>query len=429
MAPDAAAAAAGRKLARPEAWSSLGQSERAFFGECRGSALYRTQISALDLTARCTCPSRKFPCKHALGLLFLIAEAPAVFPAPGSEPEWVTSAREKRAAAEQRRRSRAGGKPVDTAAQAKRASARQSNVLAGIEQLEIWMCDLVRRGLGRLPSDGPDLWDAQARRLVDAQAPGLASRVRRIGGRVGVGDDWSERVLGDLGQLALLSRAYRRLEALPEGLQHEVRRLIGFTLDKDDVLALGESVDDEWVVASSRVTEDERLRIQRTWLVGVASARTALVLQVAAGTTPFQEVFVGGSAFGARITFWPGTRAERGLIAERRSAIEGSRVPPHGRSIAAALEDYATGVAQSPWLERTLVLLEGVAIARTPSGAWYAVDQERRALRLRGQRHEVLWALSGGRPLLLVAEWNGFVLDPLAAYREGLGVALHDEVP
>jgi hypothetical protein len=70
-----------------------------------------------------------------------------------------------------------------------------------------------------------------------------------------------------------------------------------------------------------------------------------------------------------------------------------------------------------------------VAIARAPGGACYAVDGERRALRLRGERHDVLWALSGGRPLLLVAEWNGFVLDPLAAYRDGRGVALHDEVP
>jgi hypothetical protein len=427
MAPDAAAVVAGRKLAKPQAWKSLGQSERAFFGECQGSVLYRAQISALDLTARCTCPSRKFPCKHALALLFLMAEDPAAFPAPGSEPDWVTSVLEKRAVRAERKRARAD-KPVDTVAQAKRANARHNNVLAGIEQLEIWMCDLVRRGLGRLPSDGPDLWDAQARRLVDAQAPGLAGRVRRIGGRVGIGESWSERVLGDLGQLALLCHAYRRLDALPAALQHEVRRLVGYTLDKEDVLALGESVEDEWVVVSSRVTEDDRLRVQRTWLVGVASARTALVLQVAAGAMPFQEVFVGGSAFGARIVFWPGARPERGLIAERRSALEGNRAPPHGRSIAAALDDYATGLAQNPWLERSLVLLEGVAITRTAEGDYYAVDRDRRALRLAGQRHEMLWALSGGRPLLLVAEWNGFVLLPLAAYQDGRGVALQNEV-
>ncbi len=425
MAPDASAANAGRRLAKPGPWRGLGRSERAFWGECQGSALYQTQVAALDLATKCTCPSRKFPCKHALGLLFLMAESESHF-AAAEEPEWVSGWLAKRNVAQQKKQARGGqeSKPVDVEAQAKRASKRQANVLAGIEQLELFLADVVRRGLGRLPAEGPAPWDAQARRLVDAQAPGLASRVRSIGYRVGVGDDWTERVLGELGRLALLTRAYRRLSALPSDLAHDVRRYVGFTLDQAEVMAHRDLVEDDWIVASSTVTDDERLSLQRSWLVGAESARRALSIQVAVGTGRFQEVLVPGSSFRARLAFWPAARPERAFIAERLSATVSGRVPPHTSSIAALVDDYATALSRDPWVGRTLALLEGVRVSRESASRWVVVDGAGRALSLRGDAHEVLWAVSGGHPVVLVAEWNGFELDALAVYDDGRCVPL-----
>ena len=42
-----------------------------------------------NLGNKCTCPSRKFPCKHVLGLLWLTAEAIVPF-APTDTPTWVS---------------------------------------------------------------------------------------------------------------------------------------------------------------------------------------------------------------------------------------------------------------------------------------------------------------------------------------------------
>jgi hypothetical protein len=425
MAPDVSAANAGRKLGKPGPWRGLGRSERAFWGECQGSAIYQTEVAVLDLATKCTCPSRKFPCKHALGLLFLIAESEAHF-AVAEEPEWVNAWLAKRGVAQQKKQARAEqeSKPVDVEAQAKRASKRQANVLAGIEQLELFLSDVVRRGLGRLPAEGPALWDAQARRLVDAQAPGLASRVRSIGYRVGVGDDWTERVIGELGRLALLTRAYRRISELPTELAHDVRRYVGFTLDQAEVIAHADVVEDEWIVASSTVTDDERLSLQRSWLVGAESARRALSIQAAAGTSRFQEVLVPGTAFRAKLAFWPAARPERALIAERLSATVSGRVPPHPGSIGDLADEYATALSLDPWVGRTLALLEAVRVSRESASRFSVVDGAGRSLYLRGDAHEVLWAVSGGHPILLVAEWNGFELDALAAYDDGRCVPL-----
>ena len=73
LAPDAPSAKAGRSLATARKWSALGCDERAVWGECQGSGKepYRTQIDFTEPAFRCMCPSRKFPCKHALGLFLL----------------------------------------------------------------------------------------------------------------------------------------------------------------------------------------------------------------------------------------------------------------------------------------------------------------------------------------------------------------------
>nr|BFE81137.1 hypothetical protein GCM10020093_037380 [Planobispora longispora] len=43
------------------------------WGECKGSGSkpYRACVDLSGPAYRCSCPSRKFPCKHALGLLLL----------------------------------------------------------------------------------------------------------------------------------------------------------------------------------------------------------------------------------------------------------------------------------------------------------------------------------------------------------------------
>ena len=88
FAPDGRSAAAGKKLGTPASWQNLGANDDAYWGECKGSALYQVRVARPDLTAKCTCPSRKSPCKHVLGLLVLAATMPSALIAT-QPPEWV----------------------------------------------------------------------------------------------------------------------------------------------------------------------------------------------------------------------------------------------------------------------------------------------------------------------------------------------------
>src|SRR5216117_3257786 len=76
LAPDAASQKAAIGIAGPAKWAGTGCDERVVWGECQGSSVYKTSIDLDGPAFRCSCPSRKIPCKHALGLLLLWSDGP-----------------------------------------------------------------------------------------------------------------------------------------------------------------------------------------------------------------------------------------------------------------------------------------------------------------------------------------------------------------
>ncbi|MEZ5582868.1 MAG: SWIM zinc finger family protein [Candidatus Competibacteraceae bacterium] len=154
LAPDAASVKAGRGLARAGKWSDLGGTQRVLWGECKGSGAqpYRTQIELTAPAFKCSCPSRKFPCKHALGLFLLFTAQTELFkeqPPPAWVAEWLTRRDQtaQRKAAQSADALTTGADQRNAAAKTKRIAQREAKVAAGIAELERWLRDLVRQGL------------------------------------------------------------------------------------------------------------------------------------------------------------------------------------------------------------------------------------------------------------------------------------------
>ncbi|MFV2120576.1 SWIM zinc finger family protein, partial [Streptomyces sp. Act-28] len=92
LAPDAASRRAGSRLGTAGPWSDTGCGDAgAVWGLCEGSGStpYRTVVDTAGPAYTCSCPSRKFPCKHVLGLLLLWAADTAAVPAGASVPDWA----------------------------------------------------------------------------------------------------------------------------------------------------------------------------------------------------------------------------------------------------------------------------------------------------------------------------------------------------
>jgi hypothetical protein len=91
MAPDEASLKAARGLSKPGRWPALNSQGSLIWGECQGSGAnpYLVVIDAADMGYRCSCPSRKFPCKHTLALMRIVSTNAATI-TPGAVPQWVT---------------------------------------------------------------------------------------------------------------------------------------------------------------------------------------------------------------------------------------------------------------------------------------------------------------------------------------------------
>jgi hypothetical protein len=419
LAPDAAAAKAAGGVAKPGKWGGTGCDDEAVWGECQGSgkSVYRTCADLTEPAFRCTCPSRKFPCKHALGLLLLWSDG--VVDA-GSRPGWVAEwVEERRARADKAARRRAS-----TAARArdpKTAERRERRVDDGLAELDQWLRDQVAHGLAQAEKAPYRLWDDAARRLVDAQAGALAGQVRGLAA-IPRRPGWPGRLLAEYALLRLLVRAHQRRDELPEGLRDTVRSRVGFTVPQEDVLSGGEHVRDAWWVIGSRDTAQDLLTTRRVWLRGRRTGRPALVLSFAAPGTSLDASLVVGTEVDAELAFYPGSQPLRALVAERYGAAEPGT--PDGTSVQGFLDEHAAALARDPWLDRWPATLANVRLARAEGGDLYVIDGAGDALPLRMGDPWRLLALSGGGPVTLSGEWSPRGLRPLAAWHEDEGTVV-----
>jgi hypothetical protein len=408
---------AAQTLAQAGRWLQRGRSERVLWGECRGSGSspYQVQIDLLEPAFKCSCPSRKIPCKHALALLLLFAGQPAALPVaepPARVVEWLAARDERR---EKQPRPKGTADPQATA---RRAAERQARMADGFLELERWLSDLVRHGLASVQGRPISYWDAAAARLTDAQAPGAARMVRELAAVASSGSGWPERLLARVGHLYLLANAFQRWETLPAAAQADLAAAAGWA-QRQEELRDGEGLWDQWLVAGQRVEVEERLQAQRTWLWGQESGRPALALDFAHGRNPLDKSLLPGTTISAELVFFPGAFPLRALIKERRAAsYEAS--PAGFPTIEAALAFEASALARNPWLPQLPFLLAGVTPLRLGE-SWSIADRVGHRLVLHRAFGEgwQLMALSGGHPLTLFGEWDGTALWPLAVWSDG----------
>ena len=411
VATDAASVLAVVKLAGGTAWRGEGCTTRAVWGSCAGSgaAAYRTTVDITGPAYRCSCPSRKIPCKHALGLLLrwsegLVPEGPQP---PPFAAEWLAG-RDERAAA---RRPTRTGPPADPEAAARRVLRRAERVGAGLAELDIWLADQVRSGLtglagvGTGAGAGAGAIESMASRLVDAQAPGVASWVRGLTGLIGVGTAWPERLLEDLALLRLLVRAHDQLSRLdvesPE-LAASVRAHVGYPVAKDSVLARP-GVADTWSVLGHRDTLLDSLQQRSVWLAGATTGRLAVVLSFAGPGQSLETGLVDATCFEATLHFYPGARPLRALVGERGDTRPDLAVVPV-RRVEAALDEVAAALAADPWTRGHPVIVLGTPVRHHDT--WCVIDDLGDALPLTGRFDPwLVVGLCGGRPSLLVVEW------------------------
>jgi hypothetical protein len=410
-APDEASVAAARRLARPGPWSETGSNDVLVWGKCQGSGKtpYQVSVDIATPAYRCSCPSRKFPCKHALALLFLWSRGEAAEvggEAADFAQEWATQ-RADQAASRARRQSEQQADPV---AQAKRLAERLTLMDAGIADFARWLTDLVRIGLATARNQPYSWWDGVAARLVDAQLPALADQVRAMGSDVHARADWADYLLLRAGRWWAITKAWgKRNELNPDELA-DLRVAVGWATASAEILGV-EALPGPWLVLGAHRSDDGRLQQQRTWLRGT-DGTIVVVLDFAAQGESLATPQLAGALLDVTVARYPGSAPQRAMFTSPIAPQGLAASLGGGSGIAHALDMESAAVALSPWRDRHPVLFGGVSVC--PGDPGLLRDGSGDALPLVGSSLTSLLALTGGHPVDLFGELEEGRVRPLS---------------
>lgn len=452
LATDQSSLKAAAGLAKPDKWSGVGGSPDGalIWGECAGSGAnpYRVMADLRDLGNKCTCPSRKFPCKHVLGLLWLNAEAIVPF-APADTPAWVSDwlgrrrgtsaakpannapsgdAKDLRAA--RAVEPEASEDPKDAARREAQAARRNEEteraILDALDALEQWIGDQLRMGLAGFIDDATARCRRIAARLVDGKAAVLAGRIDELPSRLlalAAGDRPRGAVV-ELGKLVLLARTFR---ATPRDA--EIRRAVATSETRETVLADPQAVrvDAQWEVLAEQVqTRRDGLVSQTTWLLNLAASRPRFAMLLdffPASAGRRGSVFTPGERFRGELVFYPSQQPLRALLVRRDAAEEA--LAPGWPTPDEALSDALTRpLLAEPWMIDIPLLLPQGRIARDVAGhAWWQSGDGTATLPVASSAEGLL---CGTDLTCAAAIWSGSRLTILAAQTPWGRIGSHD---
>ncbi|WP_158850616.1 SWIM zinc finger family protein [Saccharothrix deserti] len=398
QAPDGRVASSATRLAGSSGWQGTGRSDTALWGLCKGSGKnpYQVCVDLGDRATKCSCPSRKFPCKHALALQLRDAREPLPVAAT---PDWVDEwlSRRNRAATP-------AAAPDDSPeaverrakAKEKTALARQNAVRAGVAGLTDWLADVAGAGIAGLPARDAAWWHSIGARMVDAQAKGLASAVEEVRDIVAAGGPhWAHDAADRLGGLHLLAR-------LAESPDAVVRRRLGFSVAEEEVRG-GPGWSDHWVPLLKLESDDGLVRTVRQWTWGRSHGWVVAMRHAGGGARPVPPLTHGVQVQGV-LHPYPGVPPHRVAVGELlvERPPEPVPAPESWRAALAGLEEH---LKADPW-QRLHPL--GCASVRATEDTRQLVDATGHGVRVRVDLAlDQALALTGGGPFDAWGLWNG----------------------
>ncbi len=188
MAPNQSAVANAKKISQKGGFVRLehSQDDSFYMGECTGSGKsnYITTVDFIEPAApvcRCSCPSRQFPCKHGLALLYEILRQKEFQIC--EIPEDIQKKRERKLAREAKTEDSGEGgtasgvtEPKKKTAAAKTSKAARTKKLKkqleGLELTTKLIRDLMKAGLGTMGGTALKTYEQLSKQLGDYYLPG-----------------------------------------------------------------------------------------------------------------------------------------------------------------------------------------------------------------------------------------------------------------
>lgn len=398
LAPDQSSLSAAKKLLKKQKWPSVGKSEehKTIWGVCQGSGSnpYYTMADLSNLGYKCTCPSRKFPCKHVLALLWQFSEQLHDFQ-DQELPQWVVdwhSRRRKTAPTNQPE------KPAVTSAnkdinnvivsddivhsekdeqlKRKRAESLRAKtdklIASGLEELQQWMEDQLKSGINQFLKDIHNRCRNISARLIDSKASNLGVKLDELPGKVldYPIEEQPSVVIREFGRLVMLCNAW-----FANNNDMDVRRDIAMAEKKEDVIqAKASVVSGIWqTIGEQSYTRRDGLITQTTWLLHLGSdmPKFAKLVDHFPAATGRNKVGAGfKSCLHGELVYYSSSIELRGVLQNYELLPKPHTALWSANSIPLA-EHFLTLQSRIPWLDHIPYVLADGRIVMTQSGDYW----------------------------------------------------------
>ncbi|MBP1991907.1 SWIM zinc finger family protein [Paenibacillus eucommiae] len=246
----------GKDLVKKNSFPKLCKTEDGtlIFGECKGSGsspyfCSADYVKADEPVFRCSCPSRQFPCKHLLGLMYAYAAGKPFETA--DIPQDIADKREKAEKREDKKKEAANATVENGSAAAPKRKSNKSALLkkiaAQLEGLDIadtLVLQLVQSGLGSLDKKTLKTVEDQVKQLGNYYIPGIQTTFRELLLQFQSGVD-SEKLYTNVSQ---------RLTTL-HALLKKSRAYLQNKIEHPDASMDSESTLEEWIGHAWQIAE------------------------------------------------------------------------------------------------------------------------------------------------------------------------------
>ena len=236
-APNAAAVSNAQKISRQGGFIKLciSEDETLIFGECKGSGKnpYLTSVDFIGDSPvfRCSCPSRQFPCKHGIAIMYDYLEGKTFQKA--DVPEDILSKREK-IAKKAEKAAEAGEKTAprqNTAAAAKKLQKQRE----GLRLAEDFVNEILSNGAASVSKASAEQYTQLAKQLGDYYLPEPQQLIYEIVGAAEKYNSTEERSEKDLHEL--IRKCVRLSSSVKKCREYIDRKLEnGEVLPEDSIL-------------------------------------------------------------------------------------------------------------------------------------------------------------------------------------------------
>lgn len=314
-------------------------------------------------------------------------------------------------------------RPIDSDAFSRVSPRRMQLMEAGLLDLQQFLFDVLQQGFHTLASRPNSFFEDRASRLVDAQLPTLARRMRLLPALLQDTNDWPEALLSEFSFWTLLIQAFKSRGSLNPALAFDLLAALGVYQKKEEVTATPiNSLTGDWVVLSVNMGKEEKLTYVKTWFAEKNTGNTAYSLDFFFHPPEVDSLWKSGDHFSGTCFYYPSVLPLRAVFPSEQVKSAPEELLTFPRAFATMellLDAYADGLAKLPWMRSFPAFLEGVVPVITEVGL-QLVDADKKIVPLDPSAENLkLLAISGGSPIAVFGTWSGASLLVLAALCAG----------